>query len=343
MRHLRVYLCFVSILFGNFLQAHINGELAQKLFRSNALTIRMVETPPQGIRVSTIEHLVRTIHLHKAVPQHTLLSINGRYFIVHRGIELHNQDKKVFIFSRGYAKTTQPGTNDDFIQRGAAAKAAFIQLQDSIVPHDYPLVSFDYDDGRNGFAFGQRKEINTLQTIYQSVLHKNPTIGIILIGDCRGGKVALEVATHKPRNLQALILMAPFISGRDITNNIATQHLKYLPYNKRILHRFFKTYFKTYNDKQDNLAQRLSYIDPELPIYIAHRANDELISTNTINTIVSSLRQSGNKNVHLLVTNDTSESHSKLTDIPEIQYGIAQFMHQYDILSRSLKLTNSNN
>jgi len=335
MQYFRV-LCFVSILFGNFLRAHIPRELAQELYRRNVLTIRMVENPPQGIRVSTIEQLVRTIYLHKAVPQHTLLSINGRYFIVHRGLELHNQDKKVFIFSRGYAKTTQPGTNDDFIQRGAAAKAAFIQLQDSIVPYDYPLVSFDYDDGRKGFAFGQQKEINTLQTVYEAVLHKNPNIDIILIGDCRGGKVALEVATHKPKNLQALILMAPFISGRDITNNIATQHLKYMPGNKHILHLFFKTYFKTYKDKHDNLAQRLSHIDPELPIYIAHRANDELISIDTINTIVSSLRQSGNKNVHLLITDDDSESHSKLTGIPEIQDGIAQFMHRYDILSQSL-------
>ncbi len=335
MQHLRVYLCFVSILFGNFLETHINREVAQELYRSNALTIRMVETPPQGIRVSTIEQLVRTIHLHKAVPQHTLLSINSRYFIVHRGLELHNQDKKVFIFSRGYAKTTQPGTNDDFIQRGAAAKAAYVQLQDNIVPYDYPLVSFDYDDGRDGFAFGQHKEINTLQTVYKAVLQKHPNIDIILIGDCRGGKVALEVATHKPDNLQALILMAPFISGRDITNNIATQHLKYLPYNKHILHLFFKMYFKTYNDKKDNLAQRLSHIDLKLPIYIAHRANDALISIDTINTIVSSLRQSGNKNVHFLVTNDTSESHSKLTGVPEIRDGIAQFMHQYDILSQS--------
>ncbi len=336
MRHFRIYLYFVSILFGNFLQAHIHRELDQELYRSNALTIRIVKNPPRGMSVRTIEHLVRAIYLHNAIPQHTLLAINGRYFIVHRGLELHNHDKKVFIFSRGYAKTTLPGTNDDFIQRGAAAKAAFIQLQDSIVPHNYPLVSFDYDDGRNGFAFGQQKEINTLQTVYKAVLHKNPSIEIILVGDCRGGKVALEVATHKPRNLRALILMAPFISGRDITNNLAMQHLKYLPGNKRILHLFFKTYFKTYKGAPDNLAQRLSHIDSELPIYIAHRANDELISIDTINTIVSSLRQSGNKNVHLLVTDDNSESHSKLTGIPEIQDGIAQFMHRYDILSSSL-------
>ncbi len=335
MRHFRIYLYFVSILFGNLLQADIRRERAQELYRSNTLTIRMVENPPQGIMVSSIEQLVRTIYLHKAVPQHTLLSINGRYFIVHRGLELHNQDKKVFIFSRGYAKTTQPGTNDDFIQRGAGAKAAFIQLQDNIVPHDYPLVSFDYDDSRNGFAFGQQKEINTLQAVYEAVLHKNPDIDIILIGDCRGGKVALEVATHKPKNLQALILMAPFLSGRDITNNLAMQHLKYLPGNKQILHLFFKTYFKAYKDGQDNLAQRLSLIDHELPIYIAHRANDELISINTIHTIVSNLRQTGNKNVHLLVTDDDSEPHSKLTGIPEIQDGIAQFMHKYDILTSS--------
>ncbi len=336
MQYFRVYFCCVLILGISLRAMQQPRQFAQELYRINALTMRKVEHPPRGINVSSIEQLVRTIYLHNGVPHLTLLSIKGNYFTVHRGIDLHSTDSKVFIFSRGYAKTTQPGTNDDFIQRGAAAKAAYIQMQDNIVPHDYPLISFDYDDSRHGFAFGQEKEISTLKTVYESVLHKHPPIDIVLIGDCRGGKVALEIATHKPNNLRALILMAPFLSGREITNNIATQHLKYMPYRRHILHLFFKTYFKTYKEDRDNLVKRLSLIDPRLPIYIAHRAKDQLISLNTVTNIIETLRQTGNKNVHLLVTDDASESHSKLTGIPEIQNGIAQFMHQYDILSQKL-------
>lgn len=317
------------IFFCNLARAHAHREVVKELYRINALTVRQMKNPPIGITASSIEQLVRTIYLHNAVPHHTLLSINDTYFMVYRGLELLPSDRKVFIFSRGYAKTTEPGTNEDFIQRGAAAKSAYIQLQDNIIPPDYPLISFDYDDGRYGFAFGQQREIRTLQTVYDAVLHSNPDIEVVLIGDCRGAKVALEIAANRPANLRALILMAPFVSGRHITDRIAAQHLSYLPAHKDILHNFFKLYFKTYKESLDTLHQRLSHIDPRLPIFIGHRIYDELISTDSIHQLIEHLRQTGNKTIHLATTEDRSEPHSKMTEMAEIQHGIAQFIQKY--------------
>ncbi|HLE76372.1 MAG TPA: alpha/beta hydrolase [Candidatus Babeliales bacterium] len=329
MQNFKYFLLIAAITY-SFSYAH--HQFTRELSQMNALTVRKLADPPHGLTVYTIDQLIRTIYLHNAVPHHTLLFINNTYFMVYRGIELYDHDKKVFIFSRGYAKTKEPGTNDNFIQRGAAAKAAHIQLQDHIVPDNYPLISFDYDDGRYGFAFGQRKEIETLQTLYQAVLHRNPHIDVILIGDCRGAKVALEIATKRPKNLRALILMAPFVSGRDLTNNIAMHHLKYLPFSKEILHRFFTVYFKNYKQRLDTLAQRLHTIDHTIPIFIGHRIYDELISTESINRLIQTLRQSGNKHIHLVTTQDKSEPHSKLTEIPEIQQGIAQFMDMHGLI-----------
>lgn len=304
----------------------------QNIHRVNALTIRKLSQRPTRLAISSIEELVRAIYLDNAVPKYTLLSINGSYFMVYRGIELYDTDRTVFIFSRGYAKTTEPGTNDDFIQRGAAAKAAHIQFKDGIIPDTCPLICFDYDDGRYGFAFGQQQEIATLQSVYDAVLKKVPHINILLMGDCRGAKVALEIAVKRPKNLGALFLFAPFISGRDLTNNIASQHLGYLPLHKEILHRFFKVYFTNYRQSLDTLAHRLHRIDPHIPIFIGHRTHDELISNESIQNLIKKLESSGNQHIHLVTTEDQSEPHSKLTEIPEIIDGIEQFIAYHELI-----------
>jgi predicted esterase len=321
-----LFLCFFKI------EARPLQPNIKDINQLNALTIRKITDRPPRLALYTIEELIRTIHKDDAIPKRTLLSINNHYFMVYRGIELYDTDKKVFIFSRGYAKTTEPGTNDDFIQRGAAAKAAHIQFNDHIVPDDYPLICFDYDDGRYGFAFGQQREIESLKAVYHAVLEKNNHADIILMGDCRGAKVALEVAIKRPKNLRALILMAPFVSGRDLTNNIAMHHLKYLPLHKEILHRFFKAYFKNYRQSLDTLEHRLYRINPHIPIFIGHRIHDQLVSNESIQTLIDTLESSGNPHVHLVTSEDQSEPHSKLTEIPEIQQGVAQFMDMHKLL-----------
>lgn len=313
---------------------HVKPPYIRNLNQVNALTMRKLTARPPRLAVSTIEELVRSIYIDNAVPKRTLLSINDQLFMVYRGIELYENDRSVFIFSRGYAKTTEPGTNDDFIQRGAAAKAAHIQFKDGIVPEDSPLICFDFNDDRYGFAFGQQREIDILQRVYHAVLERNSDIDITLIGDCRGAKVALEVATKRPKNLQALILMAPFVSGRDLTNNIAMHHLSYLPLHKELLHHFFKAYFTNYHQSLDTLAQRLHRIDPRIPIFIGHRTHDELISNESILALIEKLESSGNEHVHLVTTEDQSEPHSKLTEIPEIRDGIAQFIQEYQLAKR---------
>ncbi len=330
---LNIKLFFLSTLFmcSFITHAHIQQPYIRDLNQINALTIRKLTARPPRLAIYTIEELVRSIYIDNAVPKRTLLSINGQFFMVYRGIELYEDDQNVFIFSRGYAKTTEPGTNDDFIQRGAAAKAAHIQFKDGIVPDTSPLICFDFDDGRYGFAFGQQREIEILQAVYNAVLEKNSDTDITLIGDCRGAKVALEVATKRPKNLQALILMAPFVSGRDLTNNIAMHHLSYVPLHKELLHHFFKAYFTNYHPNLDTLAQRLHRIDPRIPIFIGHRIHDELISNESIKALIETLENSGSRQVHLVTTEDQSEPHSKLTGIPEIRDGIAQFINEYQL------------
>ncbi len=302
----------------------------QELKKINALTVRKIDSLPRGYRISSISELVHAIYTYNSVPYRSIITAHTHYFMVHRGITIVPQDDIVFIFSRGYAKTTKPGTNDNFIQCGAGAKAAHIQFDDQIIPAEYPLVSFDFDDSRIGFSFGQEGEINTLKTVYNAILYCNPNAHIVLVGDCRGAKVTLEFATQRPKNIIAMILMTPFISGKELTDNIARSNLSF-PLSRTILHNFFRIYFKNYHPKQDTLFQRLRMIDPQIPIFIGYRRNDQLVSMSTINQLTKCLKQTGNKNVQVVISNDTQETHSKLTKIPEIQQGIARFIDQYVI------------
>lgn len=296
----------------------------------NTLTMRQSSSAQPKYPLATIDELVRYINSSNEIPFRTHLEINQVLHTVYRGVHICSRDTTVFIFSRGYAKTNIPGTNDNFIQRGACATAAYIQLRDHIV-NDAPIISFDYDDSKDGFSFGQTNEINALEIVYNAVLEKNPTARIILIGDCRGGKVALELAIRQPPNLQALILMAPFISARDLTNMIADHYIAYLPLSRALLHNFFKWYFPRYNEKEDTLSTRLKQVPATLPIFIAHREQDTLVSMQTIKKLTRRLQKTGNKDVHLLTIQDTSYEHSMLTGNLQIQQGINIFLKEHGL------------
>ncbi len=306
------------------------------LHSCNTLTIRLTPTNHHSHKIIPIEQLVRTINATNEVPYRSYIEINTILHTVYRGVQITPQDDTVFIFSRGYARSTIPGTNDNFIQRGACATAAHLQLRDHIV-NNAPLISFDYDDSKDGFSFGQTNAIIILQAVYDAVLEKNPNARIVLIGDCRGAKVALELITQPQKNLKALILMTPFISARDLIDRIAGKYLSYLPLSHKILHRFFKFYFPNYNEKLDSLEKRLVNFPLDLPTFIAHRESDTLVGHHTIRKLEKILTTIGSKNVELLIVQDTTYSHSRLTENKEVQESINTFLKKYGLPYREIE------
>lgn len=294
----------------------------------NVLTMREGQSGSHS--VTTIDQLIRHINKHNEVPIQTHIDIDKQIYSVYRGIQLSQEDTVVAIFSRGYAKTNTYGENGNFLMRGACALSAYIQFKDAIVT-GIPLISFDYDDSKNGFSFGQQNAVTALKTVYDSVLAANPEAHIILIGDCRGGKAALELLTQNPKNLAAVILMAPFTSARQLSDRIAENHLPYLPLSKKILHTFFQTYFTKYDPKQDTLASRLHLIDPSTPILIAHRDSDTLVSNSTIAFLEEQLKSTGNEHVHSIIVQDRTFDHSMLTGNADIRRAINQFLHKYGL------------
>ncbi len=295
----------------------------------NALTYRPVSLQVKG-KLSSIGKLVQTIAETNTVPYKSYLEIKGKSYRVVQGVQLFSDDSTVFIFSRGYALRKKVNSKDYFLQRGAGAFAGYLQYENNIVA-DSPLVSFDYDDSRQGFSFGQDNDIEALKTVYDAILKQNPHINIVLIGDCRGAKVALELAAQNPKNLKALILFSPFVSAQAIINQMAKSYLSYLPYSKHVLANFLQRFCPLYDPKKDDLATRINRIDKNLPIFIGQRKSDTVIPNEGVRELAKVLKKNGNKNVHGLLVHDPSERHSKIYLNKKIQRRVNDFLHQYGL------------
>lgn len=284
----------------------------------------------------SIDQLVIKINKNKT-PQQALIPVpnqkmsDAKRILVQKGITTTLQDPIVFIFSRGYARTNTPGTNDNMLQIGGCAMAAYMPIQDNII-NDAPCITFDYPDRRRCFNFGQNKDVQCLKLIHEHALKQNPHAHIILVGDCRGAKTILNFATQKPKNIKALVLLSPFFSAHQLTEQVAQNYLPWLPYSSGFLHNFFKLWFPSYNPDTDKLfAANITNISQEIPLFIAHRNRDTLVSTEQVTHFIATLHKSKHKNIHLVTTDDTTARHSRLTPVKTVQQEVNRFLKTYNL------------
>ncbi len=304
------------------------SETLSRLEKINAVTIRPSSETKKHTNSNTINDLVKYINVFDTVPKHTYLQINDKVHKIYKGVRVSPEDTFVYIFSRGYALFNTPTKNEIFVQRGACAAGAYRQLRDNIIING-PVISFDFDDDTDGFTFGQTRAINMLKAIYNEILNQNPNAQIVLVGDCRGAKVALEWATRRPRNLNSLVLLSPFVSAREISDHMGKN---YLPSILRpLLYPFFKALLKKYDEKKDDLYDRLSAIDPNIPVFIAHRMNDAVISLETVESLRQHLKDAGNEKVDMIKVYDTTCKHSRLNGNKDVQKAVNKFYKKHKL------------
>lgn len=301
----------------------------------NTVTIR--RTQKKDIEpVINIDQLVRTIHEEGTSFEKTTVAHNNSLFEVKPGIAIDRQDDTVCIFSRGYAKVESidsPVIKDfyDLTQYGGGAKGALIQCIDHIAP-DAPIIGFDYFDNRRNFSMGGYRELECLDLVMDTIEKKNPNANIILIADCRGAGVALRHAAKKKSLIKALVLMSPFVSGRELSDHIAQNYLSYLPFNKTLLHTFFRTYYPCYfPEDHDTVHEQLKNIPADLPIFITHRKKDSLISPESLERLQHALEH--NKKVQFFPVDDESAPHSKLTHLAYVQNRIQKFYQEHQLVT----------
>ncbi len=282
----------------------------------------------------SLKQLVSKIQAHQA-PSKCMLKIKGtnRKALVCKGIVLDRaQHNTISVISRGYAKRDVMLANDylELVKKGGGIIAAHMMLKDNIITNA-ACITFDYPDERWNFNFGQELDVHCLQTVWDSILQAHPQARIIGLGDCRGAKALLALATKKPKNLDALILISPFVSTLDMIQQISKYYLNLIPKSDVLLHEFFKTYFPRYNALQDMLLSEVHKIDPDLPIFIGQRKNDYLASDASINRLVARLRKAGNNNIELAMVSDNNATHSRITPIPALQKAVRNFLHTYQL------------
>jgi pimeloyl-ACP methyl ester carboxylesterase len=249
---------------------------------------------------------------------------------VQRGIPGNLDHEIIFVSSRGYAKRDVPIPGDylELIKNGGCALSGHMLIKDNIVT-DAPCITFDYPDQRNYFSFGQDTDIHCLHTVWEQVTAQYPNANIIGIGDCRGGKTFLELATTRPPNLKALILLSPFVSAWDMSNQLAKNYLGWLPKSGTILHEFFNLYFPNFRPEKDNLMSKVQTIAPDLPIFIGYRHNDYLASLESMHELMRILHTQGNNHIYFVTVSDNHATHSRITPIPELQWAVNAFLARY--------------
>ncbi len=285
----------------------------------------------------TFDQMIDTIHRGRKLKEADLVVTNHhkqnhKVVTIHRSLKVLKKYNTFFIASRGYAKSNIPVLGDylELTRDAGAAIEGHMLIKDNLI-NNAPCVTFDYPDDPLYFNFGQNLDVSCLKTVWNYTIRKKDNPSIVAIGDCRGGKALLNFATTRPEQLKALILMSPFISDKDLIDQIAKNHIKWLPWSNHILFNFFKFYFPSFDPNKDDLIGKIHKIDSALPIFIGHRKNDFLVSDTSMRRLLQELKKAGNKDLYLLVVSDDNATHSRISPILDLQYAANAFLAAYEL------------
>lgn len=303
-----------------------------------AATLEMVLKPDNLDYLYSVDEVIKKVNRGESVSEGYIALENNRANVIEfkMGIVLDPTAEYVFISSRGFANTDTFGKNDNFLKKGAAFKAAYWLFRDYVVNH-YPCITFDYPEESAYLNLGQDIDQACLQLVYDEVRAQAPNAKIILIGDCRGAKVALSVAAKKPENLAAMILLSPFASVKELFDQIGKSFVWFIPKFGPLFHYLGHKYLHYvhnnchYDPRRENVYKEMLNIDATLPIFIAHRVGDKLISDQHITRLVNTLRSTGNNDVHYVEITDNYAIHSKVTPNRYLQQMVNRFLKRYQL------------
>ena len=130
--------------------------------------------------------------------------------------------------------TPLPDHYQDIVNNGGGPMAGHMAFKDNLVTQYTLLCHLITQIHHAIFKHWTSLKTDTPKTVWEEILRKNPQVGIVGMGDCRGSKALLEFATTQPEQLKALVLMAPF----DFITRTHTPHSTQLfafPYSDKLL------------------------------------------------------------------------------------------------------------
>ncbi len=301
----------------------------------NTYTLSPIKGVPEPVNPLQVRDLTKAIQHHKS-PDTASLTIHEKnstdrikyikgYSTITKGVASVSEPY-ITIVLRGYARTKNP--KNGLPQQGGGIVDTYTRLRNNLA--FTPVVAFDLPDERRSFNFGQELDQACIKVVYDEVVAKNPHAKIILTGDCRGSLNALKFATTNPKNLDAIVLLSPFTSAKELTQELSKNYLQnyFGKGSNTLLQNFFQWWFPNYDPAQDNLMEQLDKITGK-KIFIAHRIGDTLVSDETVTNLAEQLNK--NNDLYLALINDTSAKHAKLMQITECQELINAFYERYSM------------
>jgi len=322
-------LIFTSALCGSISPAHAS----RTPFRPNETTLNVMTVSRVHQKPTMTERdLVQRIYRNR-MPLQAIIDIEGTPYLYQKGIASCAQNAEyIYLMSRGYArrkKIAGPHKDDHFIQKGGCV----IHTRDRIAQNVVPLseksvaITFDYKDDYPNF--GQKRDISCLSHVYDAVKKSNPSAHIIIVSECLGAKVALELASRHPLDNTTIVLESPFFKAEELFPMMAAN---YAGWANASLLKWSLSAFAHYDKAQDDLPNRFKNIAPHIHIFACHRNKDPLLHDDCFETHMKAITNhlTGN-HVTCYRFDDTQELHSSTFRWPGCQRAVNEFYKKHGL------------
>ena len=193
-------------------------------------------------------------------------------------------------------------------------------------------VTFDFNDERRSFNFGQQGDLTRLSLIYEELAQ---THELVLFGSCRGGTTLLNLLSNPDTpfksSIKALVLESPSLSLAKLSEQVGKNYLGWMPGSGSMIHTFFKTWFPSYDAHFPSCLNQLTNIPHDLPILIGHVEKDKVIAWSEIHDLVKGLVETGHNHVYLARIVDPSIAHARLNSNKQFRNVLNAFLAHYKL------------
>lgn len=204
-----------------------------------------------------------------------------------------------YLFSHGLADTHKQAYN--YLRSPENPQKPYII--------DFPIVTFNYPDATTNFmrvnrtqtSLAQDNEINRLAHVFNDNLAG--TSGTILVGVSRGASALVNfMGKHNPQTAQALILESPFDCVENIVLGLINRaRISWMPGAQRCGLALMRMVFSKYKHNGLRPIDVARTIRKDLPILIICSAQDLLVPVWSSINVYLALKESGNKDVYILI------------------------------------------
>lgn len=291
----------------------------------------MTVSATDRVATTTEKELVKSIYnRNSACP--AVISINGASYLYQTGVAPAVKEAKyIYLMSRGYAKRKKiagPEKDDHFISKGGCVIHTRDRIEQNVVHLSSHAVAVTFDFKDEYVNFGQKRDISCLSYVYEAIRKINKTAQIIIVSECLGAKTALELAARYPLENTTLILESPFFRGTEVFEMMQNYNRFASPWILKWGMRFFKHY----DEKQDNLPDRLHTIKPHVRIFACHRIGDPLLHDTYFHTHMKTITDHlSENNVTSFCFKDTQDLHSSTFRFKGSQQAVNEFYKKHDL------------